>query len=339
MIIHTHQPEEVIEILRNNNFSWKIKTKKVFENNYEKFNWFKLPDFNTDEKLIKTTFFNVETDDTDRLFKCFNQKPKKVGYIHYKKEESLYKNYKYEITHTVNPIYPVYVISRGRYLKRYTTDSLEKMNVPYKIVIEHHELSEYSKYIPKENIITFVRKESDPKGSTPARNICWMHSRLHGHSKHWVLDDNIDGFFRWNYNVKKRVESGVVFRVIEDYLSRFDNIAVAAMNYFFDLAAIHVEKSILTYNNKCYSCMLIDTKLMKSKGINGWEGTYNEDVDLVIRTLKSGLCSVSFNNFLCGKKATGSVKGGNQDIYDGFTESGFLKKFNEIYERYPDCVK
>ena len=32
-------------------------------------------------------------------------------------------------------------------------------------------------------------------GPGPARNFAWHHSMVNGHKWHWVMDDNIAGFF------------------------------------------------------------------------------------------------------------------------------------------------
>jgi hypothetical protein len=54
------------------------------------------------------------------------------------------------------PRYTIYVISKGRYKNPLTCKSLEKLNIPYKIVIEPQEYDEYVKVIPKDNILQCV---------------------------------------------------------------------------------------------------------------------------------------------------------------------------------------
>lgn len=333
MIIHTHEPQEAMKILNDNNVSFKIWEKKPYKDNYKDFHWYDLPSFNHDETLLNTTYLKVNNP-PDNIFELFNQKKKNLSYIHYKKQDSKYKNYEYRITHEINPEYPIYVISKGRWEKRLTIDTLEEMNCPYKLVIEPQEYDNYVKYVNPDNILILPDEYLNKnQGGIPARNFCWEHSLKNNHKKHWILDDNIKGFFRWNYNVKKQVKSGVVFKVIEDYVNRFDNIGMCAMAYDYDIPAIHIERSMIVYNTKNYSCILIDNSMNLR-----WEGKYNEDVDLTIRVLKSGLCTVLFNNFLCGKQATG-MKGGNNEIYEGCTHQGFQKKFDELYNKHPDCVK
>ncbi len=53
----------------------------------------------------------------------------------------------------MNPNYPIYIISKGRWKTRLTSKALEKINVPYRIVIEPHEYENYSAVIDPEKIL------------------------------------------------------------------------------------------------------------------------------------------------------------------------------------------
>jgi len=39
----------------------------------------------------------------------------------------------------MNPKYPVYIVSKGRWKTRLTSKALDRINVPYYIVVEAHE--------------------------------------------------------------------------------------------------------------------------------------------------------------------------------------------------------
>ena len=56
---------------------------------------------------------------------------------------------------SMNPEYPIYIISKGRWKNRLTARSLEKMNVPYKIVIEPQEFDNYSAVMEKKYLSSF----------------------------------------------------------------------------------------------------------------------------------------------------------------------------------------
>ena len=51
-----------------------------------------------------------------------------------------------------NPIYPIYIISKGRWESRLTSKTLEKLDVPYHIVIEPQEYDNYAAVIDPKKI-------------------------------------------------------------------------------------------------------------------------------------------------------------------------------------------
>ena len=53
----------------------------------------------------------------------------------------------------MNPKYPVYIISKGRWESRLTSKSLEEIDVPYYIVIEPQEYNNYAAVIESSRII------------------------------------------------------------------------------------------------------------------------------------------------------------------------------------------
>jgi hypothetical protein len=232
---------------------------------------------------------------------------------------------------TMNPSYPIYIISKGRAKSCLTVRELEMMKVPYKLVIEPQEYEEYSKITNKDNILVLpfgnVRQ-----GSTPARNWVWEHSIGEGHKKHWILDDNIEGFHRLNRNLKPKVTSGTIFKCAEDFTDRYENLALSGFNYYsFCKKTDNVPP--LYMNTRIYSCILIRNDIPYR-----WRGKYNEDTDLSIRVLKDKWCTVLFNAFLAGKVTTLRMRGGNTD--NVYTDGDNRLKFAQsLQEQHPDIVK
>ena len=346
MKIHTskYYSKIVINILNELELKYKIKPNKYLLNQIELFKWYNLPSFNWYEN--KNIVFDVDlpTNKRDIFFKKFNKKPTKLNYIHFHKIENVYKFYEYYITHKINPKYPIYILSKGRYNKTLTADTLYKMSVPFKIVIEE---SEYDKYlqspsITKDNILilpndykSFQNNILGYGGGIPARNYIWNHASINGYKKHWILDDNIQHFYRFDRNVKKKVNSGVVFKIIEDYSDRYNKIGLCAPHYYHTFPAIDTTRKMIIVNSRCYSCILVNNELIDNTIPRRWRGSYNEDTDLTLRVLQSGLNTFLFSNILCGKKTSGSMKGGNTDsIYEGGSHSGYQKKFNELYNNW-----
>lgn len=212
----------------------------------------------------------------------------------------------------MNPNFPIYIISKGRWSRRQTVKTLESMNCPYRIVIEPKEYDLYAQNISTDKIICLPNNFSElGQGSIPVRNFVWEHSINEGYERHWILDDNIESVERFNFNMKIKCECPTPFKIIEDFVLRYENIALAGMNYAIFCPASEARPPI-RFNERIYSCILIKNDLHLR-----WRGRYNEDTDLSLRVLKDGWCTVLFNSFLIGKRATMTQKGGNTDtIYN-----------------------
>lgn len=231
----------------------------------------------------------------------------------------------------MNPKYPVYIISKGRWKSRLTSKALEKMGVPYRIVIEAQEFEQYSAVIDREKIIVLPFSNLG-LGGIPARNFVFEHSIKEGHEKHWIMDDNIRAFRRYNDDKKYLVTSGTIFKCAEDFVERYDNIGMSGFQYS-SFMAYNRQKRPFTLNCRIYSCILINNSIP-----HRWEGRYNEDSDLSIRCLKSGWCTILFNSFLQDKTATMTMKGGNTDTI--YNTNDNRREFAESLKRkHPDCVE
>ena len=231
----------------------------------------------------------------------------------------------------MNPRYKIYIISKGRAKNCLTARELSKMNVPYKIVVEPQEEKEYGDIWGYENLI-ITPFSNLGLGSIPVRNFVWDLSIKNGEKRHWLLDDNIEGFHRLNRNIKPKVTDGAIFRAIEDFVERYKNVPFAGMNYYsFCKTTDAVPPFYL--NTRIYSCTLIDNSLNFR-----WRGKYNEDTDLSLRILKAGYCTILFNAFLIGKVTTQRMKGGNTD--DIYANTNNRREFAEsLQKQHPDVVK
>lgn len=231
----------------------------------------------------------------------------------------------------MNPKYPIYVISKGRANRCLTVRELEQMNVPYRIVIEPQEYNEYVSVINPFNILVLPFSNLN-QGSTPARNWVWEHSIEEGHERHWILDDNIEGFHRLNHNMKPKVTSGTIFKIAEDFTERYANVGLSGFNYYsFCKTTDRVPPYYL--NTRIYSCILVKNDLPFR-----WRGRYNEDTDLSLRVLKDRLCTILFNAFLAGKVTTMRMKGGN--TCNVYTDNDDRLKFaKHLAELHPDVVE
>ncbi len=229
-----------------------------------------------------------------------------------------------------NTRYPIYIISKGRWETRKTAKALERMNTAYRIVIEPQEYDQYAAVIDPSKILVLPFSNLG-QGSIPARNWVWEHSISEGHARHWILDDNIQYFYRLNHNKFWRVTSGTIFKVAEDFVNRYSNVPLAGFQYRM-FAPRKKKHPPFALNTRIYSCILIDNSLAFR-----WRGKYNEDTDLSLRVLKAGYCTVLFYAFLAYKMATMRMKGGNTDeLYQG---DGRRKLAQSLVAQHPDVTK
>lgn len=246
---------------------------------------------------------------------------------------------------TMNPRFPLYIVSKGRADSRLTAKSLEAMGVPYYIVVEKQEYEAYSAVIgPMGKVLILDPKfqeqydtfddlgSTKSKGPGAARNFAWAHSIHQGHAWHWVMDDNINGFYRLNRNLKVPVSDGTIFRVMEDFCLRYENIAMAGPNYHMFAPRKSGGIPPFVVNTRIYSCNFIRNDVAFR-----WRGRYNEDTDLSLQMLKSGWCTVQFNAFLQYKITTQVLKGGNTDAF--YAKEGTLPKSTMLYRMHPDVTK
>lgn len=227
------------------------------------------------------------------------------------------------------PKYPIYIISKGRWDKQLTARSLDLMGIKYNVVVEPSEYGDYCKFIDKSLLIT-LPFDNLGQGSIPARNFVLSHAKKSGHKRHWILDDNINGFGYQKGGRRINATNGDMFRMCEDFVDRYNNIPLAGIRYRFHHNYV---KSPYYLNTRIYSCILIDNDINHQ-----WRGKYNEDTDLSLRVLKDGMCTMLFTWCYCNKAGTMSMKGGNTDAI--YNETNNRKEFAEsLMEQHPDVVK
>ena len=233
----------------------------------------------------------------------------------------------------MGPKYPIYIPTKGRWESRLTIRALELIGVPYKAVIEEQEFDQYAAIIDKKNIIVLPHRD---KGLTATRNWIWDYAQDSGTPRFWTIDDNIKGFHRWNKNKKQRVLSGAIFRAMEDFVDRYENVPIAGMNYFMFIKQKYKDSPI-RLNTRVYSNMLIKTDIKNPAGEPYRnECFFNDDTDLCLRILKDGFCTILFNAFLIEKAVTMTVSGGMTPYYQG---DGRYKMAKELQEKHPDLTK
>ena len=261
----------------------------------------------------------------------------------------------------MQPKYPIYIISKGRAESRLTVKSLDDMGAMYRVVIEKSEYDAYAAVINPSRLLVLPDDFRDnPRwarrcevtgllgGSIPVRNWVWEHSINEGHKRHWILDDNIHNFYRLHNNRKTKMTTPTCFRTCEDFTDRYTDVKMSGMNYAFFCPAF-TKRPPYYHNTRVYSCILLSNDIYPKIS---WRGKFNEDTDLSLNVMKSGYHTFLFNNMLCGKVATLTMKGGNTEEVYSIEKAGTKhdrkgdEKFDErrefaesLHAQHPDHVK
>jgi hypothetical protein len=233
------------------------------------------------------------------------------------------------MTDRIFPRYPVYIISKGRADRCLTAKDFVSYSVPFSLVVEPQEADLYAAHFGMERLIILPFR--DRGTGVPARNFTWEHAISIGAERHWILDDNIDHFYRRYKGKRVYCDPAIALRVAEDFTDRYENIAISGLNYHM-FVPDNERTQPLIINCRVYSCLLI----LNSFPLR-WRGRYNEDTDLCLQALSTGWCTVLLNTFLIHKRRTMTMKGGNAaTLYKG---DGRLRMARSLERMWPGVVE
>lgn len=234
--------------------------------------------------------------------------------------------------------YPVCIPSKGRADCQRTGKALDRLGVSYRFFVEETEYDAYCAALGESRVVRLPFHDLG-QGSVPARNFIWDWARERGYARHWVVDDNIRSFVRCTGGRRLCVYGGGLFRAMEDFVDRYENVALAGPH---DKGFVNDRSGTLSpflLNSRVYSCVLVDTALPYR-----WRGRYNEDTDLSLRCLKDGRPTVLFRSLLMDKMDTVGVRnarplpGGNTD--NVYADGDHRRRFAEaLRELHPDVVQ
>ena len=328
----------------------------LFDDYDYRLHWLDMPEFNQenepDPEITATFKFRNEADyqqfkellklhvyDGAKFIDGYQEKKKKFTWYPLKEVRS---NYVMRSTDPQQPKYPIYIVSKGRFTNNPTSQTLERLKVPYHMVVEQSEYEQYCKLVGEDKVLILPQHykddydtfwdDDDPRvGPGPARNFAWDHSMENGHKRHWVMDDNIEWMKRLNRNERIRFDDGTCFRIMENFVDRYTNVVIAGPQYN---TFCHENEYVPPFlkNRRIYSCLLIDNSIPYR-----WRGRYNEDTDICLRVLKDGLCTIEFHAVLQDKMSTQKLKGGNTKEF--YEQDGTMLKSKMLEEMHPDVAK
>jgi len=225
----------------------------------------------------------------------------------------------------IEPRYPVYVVSRGRHENCLTAKFLIKDGTPFTLVIEREEQEAYAKY-GRERLQLLPLSN---RGLIYARNWVLEDAKAKGAERFWILDDNIHCIKRRFQGKRIPCNSGVALAAVEDFADRYENVAIAGLNYEMFLPN-GCPNPPFVRNVHVYSCTLLNLACPIR-----WRSYLNDDTDLCLQALSLGWCTVLVNAFLIFKVRTMKLKGGNTGIYQG---DGRLKMARALERLWPGVV-
>jgi hypothetical protein len=230
-------------------------------------------------------------------------------------------------------MYPVYIISKGRYEKTLTADNFDKAGIDYLIAVEPQEYELYCKKLGSKRVLKLPFSNLG-LGSYPARNYCWEHAKERGFKYHWLFDDNIIEFKKWINGKRKRIDEIInALNYVENYANK-TNIDILG----FEEPNFVVKPPKKPFKNNChiYSAMLIKNSITKR-----WRLKYNEDVDLCLQVLHNEGSTASCVYYMADKVSTSiKMKGGNQtELYQGNNPKKNLLKAKMLEAVWPQYVK
>jgi len=231
------------------------------------------------------------------------------------------------------PMYPIYIISKGRAYNPLTAKNLEASGLDYLIAVEPQERDEYVKALGAKRVLVLPFSNLG-LGSYPARNYCWEHAKAAGYKYHWLFDDNILFWMKWiNGKRRKIADLKPAFSYVETLAnkSNIDILGFEEPNF-----VVKPPKKPFKINCHVYSAMLIKNNLAYR-----WRLKYNEDVDLCLQVLHNGGSTASCVYYMANKVSTADkMKGGNQsELYKGNKAEKNLLKAKMLESVWPQYVK
>ena len=229
--------------------------------------------------------------------------------------------------------FPIYIISKGRFEKPLTANLFEKDNIDYFIAVEPQEKDKYIKALGEKRVLVLPFSNLG-LGSYPARNFCWEHAKANGYKYHWLFDDNIKSWHKWEN--KKRIALNDINRAlvfVEQYTIK-NKIDISGFER--KTFSVQVPKNAFRLNTHVYSAMLIKNELP-----HRWRLKYNEDIGLCLQVLHNGGTTANCIYFLAEKVATSQkMKGGNQtELYQGNKAEKNLLKAKMLEAVWPQYAK
>lgn len=220
--------------------------------------------------------------------------------------------------------YPIYIPSKGRSHLHITTHTLDKCNIPYKLVVEPQDYDSYCKVHGPEKL---VRLDQNDMGMWYVRNFMKKYSQEMGEEKHWQLDDDIEQFLIRKKGTTKNipVDALLCLTIVEHCMDMFSNVAISGIGT--NAYAFSKSKAV-QINRLAYQCVLVDN----STDIQVRAVGAASDWDYTLLSLEAGYCTLAFHHVMQQSAPTFKNSGGCTDIaYTGNKRKTSYESFIKLW--------
>lgn len=223
------------------------------------------------------------------------------------------------------PRYPIFIPSKGRAHVNLTAHFMRRDGIPFKLVVEPQEREVYAARFGADSLLVLP---DNNRGLIFARNWIRDLSIARGDERHWQIDDNVSGVWRFYKGLRLYCEGGPAIRACEDFTDRYSNVGLSGLNYV--MFASEARKPFVV-NVHVYSFTLFNNALPYR-----FREPANEDVDMCLQVLSAGWCTIQFNAFLAQKLETMIVRGGQTDA--AYRGDGRLFMARALERKWPGIV-
>lgn len=223
-------------------------------------------------------------------------------------------------------VWPVFVASRGRPEGK-TFKLLNQSQIFYYVFVEPQEAQEYQAFHGADKVLVLPLAG---QGIGYVRQLILKFAREMGHEWYWMMDDDINGFFKTVSRKTERITAIEAMMAAQDHLQKLPTVAQAALEY--QQFAWSATKP-LRWNSYCDVCVAINTN--RTKGINYRpELRLKEDRDFTLQIVaNSGYQTVRLSFYSFDVPKNGTNKGGCQDDYK--TNGKELEHSKKMVEMWP----
>jgi len=200
----------------------------------------------------------------------------------------------------------IYIPSKGRTGYPITSRLLESHGVPFVVVVDPSELSQYKKIIGKPGKVISV--DLDDQGLPAARSWIKRYSTMIGEDYHWQLEDDISQFFfRRESKGMRKITPAEALEAIETEVFKFENISIASPDH--NSWPPNPDEPVKV-NGLPHHAALINnaTDIF-------WRQFLYEDVDFALQSLSKKYCTMLFKHIRLATPAPKAHAGGQTERY------------------------